>query len=248
MLNFSVIVPLIPQHDSEMIGLLKYLKSKESFIHEIIICRSETPISRAAFVQRKYLRHAKKIDLKPNVIVSSVPFRAYDGTNRNRGIEIATAGFIVFLDADDLYADSMFQIISNVFISTNCDAILHDYTFDTSDFEKINVHKVGTFELEYPEHASILDFETPIRKKESPFLPQIHHAHLSIKNDPLVERFLDIFPGADTEYCKRLIRSGNKVVYVEEMLSFWNRNRSFKYKVRLGRNKLRLKFRLNSQN
>jgi glycosyltransferase involved in cell wall biosynthesis len=231
-----------------MFDLLKYLKLKESSIHEIIICRSETPISKEASVQRKYLRHAKRIDLKPRVIVSSVPFRAYDGTNRNRGIEIAKADFIVFLDADDLYADSMFELISNAFIASNCDAVLHDYTFDINDFEKINVNNTNFYDLYYPETESLLDFNSPIRKKDSLLVPKLHHAHLSIKKDSLVEPFLDIFPGADTEYCKRLIRNGSKIVYIEEVLSFWNRNRSFRYKVRLARNKLRLKFRLDSKN
>ena len=231
-----------------MLGLLKYLKLNESFIQEVIVCRSETPAFKAASIQKRYVRQAEKIHLKPSVIVSSVPFRAYDGTNRNRGMKLATADYIVFLDADDLYAESMFEVISNVFMSTDCDGILHDYTFDTSDFKEIDKYRVKALELEYSDSASLLDFNTPINIKYSSNLPKIHHAHLSIKKEKFQEEFLDIFPGADTEYCKRIIRDGKRVLYIEEKLSFWNRNRSIRYKIRLVRKKLRLKFRLYFQN
>ena len=231
-----------------MLELLKYLKLKEVFIQEVIVCRSETPVFKASSIQKRYGRQAEKIRLKPRVIVSSVPFRAYDGTNRNRGMKLASADYIVFLDADDLYAECMFDIISNIFISTDCDAVLHNYTFDTSDFKEIDEYRVKTLELEYPDSAALLDFQKPIRIKNSSELPKLHHAHLSMKKGAFLEEFLDIFPGADTEYCKRVIRSGKRVVYIDEKLSFWNRKRSFRYKIRLVRNKLRLKSRFHSQN
>lgn len=240
-LKFSIIVPLIPQHDREMLRLFRYLKLKEDFIQEVIICRSETPTYMATFIKKKYLCCAKQLNFKPKVLVSSVPFRAYDGTNRNRGLKLATSDFVVFLDADDLYADSMFEIISKAFVDTNCHAILHDYTLDTKDFELINSSKVVTYELDFPGSASLLDFNEPIIKKGTSFLPNLHHAHLSIRTGSLVEQYLDIFPGADTEYCKRIIRGGKKVIFIDAKLSFWNRNRSFRYKIRLGRNKLRSK-------
>ena len=142
----------------------------------------------------------------------------------------------------------MFEIISNIFSSTDCDAILHNYTFDTSDFKEIDEFRVKTLELEYPDSAALLDFQKPIRIKNSSELPKLHHAHLSMKKGTFLEEFLDIFPGADTEYCKRVIRSGKRVVYIDEKLSFWNRKRSFRYKIRLVRNKLRLKSRFHSQN
>jgi hypothetical protein len=62
--------------------------------------------------------------------------------------------------------------------------------------------------------------------------PLIHHAHLSINRESVNLRYLDIFPGADTEFCKRLIVSGAKVFYTNKKLSFWNRNRSVRYLLR----------------
>lgn len=240
MLKFSVIVPLIPEHDSELRTLFHYLKVKKDFISEIIVCRSETTRRSHSRVEKKYNKWLDQLDFGQKVILSSIPGIAYDGTNRNRGIEIANSNYIVFLDADDAYSDDMFDLFSNVFESGNVEAILHDYTFDKHDLNHTEKIEVSVADLGYAPDASLMDFQTPIHLIKTGDYPQIHHAHLAIKKDCVPQRFLDIFPGADTEYCKRLIQSGVHVVYIDLKLSFWNRERSLRYKIRLAKKKFGL--------
>lgn len=241
MREFSVVVPLIPEHDRELKSLMLYLKSQSEFIHELVISRSETLPRKHEKVLRKYQKWSNQIGLSFDLKLISSPGIAFDGTNRNRGTLEATAPYIAYLDADDEYSPEMFQILSNVFTESQCDAILHNYSLDASEIKKSKVELITYFELDYPEDKSLLDFENPISGKNSISTPRIHHAHLTIKRQAVEELYLDIFPGADTEYCKRLIRNGKKVIYIKNELSFWNRERSLRYKIRLAKKKFGLK-------
>lgn len=240
MIKFSVIVPLIPEHDRELRILFQYLKANEEFISEIIICRSETPARAHHRIEKKYNAWLKKIELNKQMVLTSTPSVAYDGTNRNRGIEIAKSDYLIFLDADDLYSNRMFETISSVFVRFGVEAILHDYTFKTSELNISETDDISVTELGYPMDSPLTDFQIPIFEKNTGRKPQIHHAHLAIKKEKVPQRFLDIFPGADTEFCKRLIRESVRVFYIDSKLSFWNRDRSLRYKIRLAKKKFGL--------
>lgn len=241
MQKISVIVPLIPEHDREVLRLMRYLKSQENYISELIICRSETPKVRHADVLGKYVRWAKKHKLNFSIKLSSTPMKAYDGTNRNRGIDQASSDILICLDADDAYAENMIGIIIDLFEKTNSDVVLHNFTYEMNDLSLVQAEISGFQYLTYPADADLMDFSTPISAMNNIEKPQIHHAHISFRKSRVKERYTDIFPGADTEYCKRLIRNGKKVLYIDQPISFWNRKRSFRYKIRLAKIKFGLK-------
>ena len=237
----SIIVPLIPEHDREVLRLLRYLRPQEDYISELIICRSETPEKQCPDVLRKYVRWAKKLNVNFSIELSSTPTKAYDGTNRNRGIDKATSDILICLDADDSYAENMIKIIVESFEKTNCDAILHNYTYELNQLSLVQSELPRFQYLAYPPEASLMDFSVPISTTNNIEKPQIHHAHISFRKSQVEERYTDIFPGADTEYCKRLIRNGKQVLYLDEKISFWNRKRSLRYKFRLAKIKFGLK-------
>lgn len=240
MLKFSVIVPLIPEHDPDLRQLFRYLKTQEDYIYELIVCRSETPLHRMESVERKYQKWLSELSIRFELIVLFIPEQAYDGTNRNRGLAVSKSDYIVFLDADDQYNSKMFTILSSAFLNAHCDAVLHNFTYDIKELNT-EPKMVSDYQLlEYSQDSSSLDFSTPISLANSRNSPRIHHAHLSINKNKIRANFLDIFPGADTEYCKRIIHQGARVLYIDEKLSFWNRKRSFRYKIRLAKKKFGL--------
>lgn len=234
---FTVIIPLIPQHDQLLKKILLDLSAEEDLIHEIIVSRSESFLPRF-ILEAKFNNWAKKLDMRTKIRVSSVRTKAADGSNRARAWEMASTTYVAFMDADDRYAKNRLSIILKIFTDTNCDGVIHNYFEDDSSFDHTESRDSLAFITQLsPPRTSGEEFGT-ITDVMGRSLP-LHYAHLSVKNKLRESiNYSDRFPGADIEFCQKILTSGRLLYYTPVKLSKWSRNRSFRYKLRLIRNRL----------
>jgi hypothetical protein len=232
---FSIVIPLVPDHDSELRRLFGTLAYEDDLIEEIIICRSETSIKSHPRIEAKFRKYARKAGLTAVIELDSIPEQAWDGPNRNRGIERARGELIAFIDADDFYQLNRLHTILKAFEASSCDAVLHNYELDPKQWnpsaQAIPIFNEST--LEILSYTGPQDLITPIVSENGDTVA-IHHAHLSVRTKSIKGlRYTARFPGADTEYCKKLILESLYIAYSPAKLSFWNRKRSVRYKFRL---------------
>ena len=235
---FSIVVPLIPQHDNEILRLFKTLSVQQDYIEEIYLCRSESRLP-LFLLNRKFEAMATAAKLSVPIILDLVSGVARDGENRNRGWMRSRAKYVVFLDADDSYSNTMLSEIYKCCSQYEPDAIIHDYNpennFSESDItqSKVLSERVNLAKTKHPRE----EFYEVVGEQETPL--RIHFAHVTIKNSVKDDlKFSSRFPAADKEMTQILIKRGYSVYYINAALSGWSRNRSFRYRIRLFKNKL----------
>jgi hypothetical protein len=235
---FTVVIPLIPQHDFELKRILKLLAKEQHLINEVIICRSETKGSLDR-IKKKYSRYANAVGFNKAINVNCVDSVARDGTNRNRGWQSATTDYVAFMDADDLYSEKRLTTLSEVLNSTNADGILHSYSSSILLNDLSDISETKSNQIHVKKNKEGIDCLTDSLGNEL----KVHFAHITVRNHVKASlMFTDKFPGADWEFATQLVSQGFNVQYLNQELSAWSRNRSIRYKARLYRMKLSKKF------
>lgn len=238
--QFTVIIPLIPQHDFEIKRILKILVSEQDLIKQVIICRSETrDLGEAA--KKKYSRDAKSVGFKKEIIVDSVRGVARDGTNRNRGWHKVNTEFVAFMDADDLYSTNRLSLILETFRTTDADVVVHNYNStgnNSSNFENLNAFQLKNCKVFLEKKDNSSDFLADMDGNAL----KVHFAHICVRNE-IRNRlmFTDRFPGADWEFATSLVALGIEMRFIDAELSAWNRKRSVRYLVRIYKMRLQSK-------
>lgn len=224
MAKYSVVIPLIPQHDREMGRIFHELRQSRELLEEIIICRSESLIAQRR-IKKRMLRLAKRSGINSEIVkFSFVSKKATAGENRNRGWNLATGSHVAFMDADDSYATYRLSIIDKFLVSSGGAAAVHnigEHFQDTLNFEpemgnvrKIQLDDSGNFSA----GGTVVAF---------------HYAHLTLETSLRDKyQYTDIFPGEDLELVKRMTVDGVAISHFGVELSHWNRKRSFRYEIR----------------
>jgi hypothetical protein len=239
--KFTIVIPLIPQHDFEIKRILRTLVSEQDLIKQVIICRSETrDLGKAA--KKKYVKAAKSVGFQKDILVDSVRSVARDGTNRNRGWNNADSEFVAFLDADDLYSKNRLSVILETFRTTEADAVVHNYKSSggsSPDFVTPSAYESESSKVFLGTKDDSSDF---LADKSGNAL-KVHFAHISVRNEIRSSlMFTDRFPGADWEFATSLVALGYEMRYIDAELSAWNRKRSARYLVRIY--KMRIQYKL----
>jgi len=230
--KFTVVIPLIPQHDFEIKRILKLLAYEQNLIKRVIICRSETKDSGRA-ARNRYKKYAESVGFLKEIYVDCVKNVARDGTNRNRGWLSADTEFVAFLDADDLYSKNRLSVILESFRNYKADAIVHNYNSIggvSSDFEFLGATKSDNPKVAIGKKSDSNDYLADVNGNEL----KVHFAHITVRNE-IKEKlmFTDMFPGADWEFATSLVKLGYEMRYIDAELSSWNRKRSARYLFRV---------------
>ena len=235
---FTVVIPLIPQHDFEIKRILNLLANEQHLIEKLIICRSETKGS-VSKVEKRYQKYAESVGFKKEIYVDFVKHVARDGTNRNRGWKLASTKYVAFMDADDLYSNTRLSTLLNFFDSTDADAMLHNYSSLTLSTEIHNEIPCQNTKIVVEKDEKGIDYLVDILGNKL----KLHFAHITVRNDiKEILMFTDRFPGADWEFATQLVSRGLNVQYLTQELSAWSRNRSIRYRLRLYKMRLSKKF------
>ena len=240
MSKFSIVIPLIPAHDRELKRLFNVLACEVELIKEVIICRSETKSKEHEKRIKFFQKLAKRSRLDVPIIFSPVSGVARDGTNRNRGWDLSSGKYVAFIDADDLYSKNRLTILDKIFEQYGFQAVIHNYSETGEVVSPLTLlaQNIDAHQVVFPKSVDTEDLKVSLRSEKSGSI-RIHHAHLTLVNDKsITARYKDIFPGADTEFCKRLVVNNKKVGYVDLQLSSWNRRRNLRYKIRLVKHRL----------
>lgn len=224
---FSVVIPLIPAHDSHVFKLLRFLALDTSNLREIIICRSESSPRSAKSFSRKVQKLVTQLGFSIPVKSSFSELQCNDGLNRNRGAEIATADYLLFIDADDEYHPERTQILKRAIELSSSDALLHSYSLSKFDNSKLlDPGKVAI-------NLFKIDAEGLLRVANLSSNQNWHNAHLTVKRSVILANpFLSIWPGADLELVSRLVGKGYKVNHINLVLSRWVRKKPIRYHIR----------------
>jgi len=224
---FSAVIPLIPAHDGHVFKLLRFLSLDTSSLKEVIICRSESSPMSARIFLRKLKIAATQLGFSIPVRVSFSELQCNDGLNRNRGAEIATAEYLLFLDADDEYHPKRTSYLQHAIELSGSDALLHGYSL--SKLDDPNLSTLGLVDI----NAFAIDPNGLLAVSNLSSNENWHNAHLTVKRSVILANpFLPIWPGADQELVTRLVKMGYKVNHLNLVLSRWVRQKPIRYHLR----------------
>jgi glycosyltransferase involved in cell wall biosynthesis len=131
MLTFSIVIPVYPPH-------FKFIQSVLNQIDSFVVDTSQYNISEVV-ISASNTKTLPAFQSKYTIINSYVEHACNASMNRNRGWELSTGDFIVFLDADDIYHPEKIAITFETIMKlpdTNC--LLHSYVFADRDIPTIS--------------------------------------------------------------------------------------------------------------
>ena len=172
-----------------------------------IICVNDASPDNSLAILREYEERDKRIiviDLKKNL---------RQGGARNRGIKIARAKYIAFVDSDDWVANNMYELLYNKIISASADLVHCDYYRYSTEILKADRQFEKNTWLKHREMAN-KDF---IMVSEFP-VTALYNRNLFVTNDLY---FPEHTFYEDTAITYLLYLLANKVEHIDEPLYYY---------------------------
>lgn len=240
-MKFSIVIPCIPKHHKYLPKLVKFLVLNGSEIGEILIVTSSTDEDTIQKLRTDLVYGDSGIEI---VVIGTLSEKTA-GENRNSGWNAASGEYVMFLDADDWYANSRTHIISEAIKSSNADFVLHNYwkfkpkwflendiLFNSDTWLKSKDLIASTWEGKARntdlERGLNGDTNVIARDKEGNSWP-IQHGHVTIRKSVNI-RFSKEY-GEDGRIIRDALENGFEVLYLPNKLSIYNQI-SFNFAIR----------------
>ena len=235
---FSIVIPVVEQHDKFLPALISGLCKEAHLIEEIIICRGgldESKRDQYICWLNQFTKSQGKVI--PLFLESSRKSRNA-GRNRNIGAQKAKSDWIAFIDADDIYSDERLSILKKV-IEKNpgTNLILHSYTYqnELGEYPLIQVNQQTSFEpilneVLYNENHEGTNSEENTNIKvpvSAGGRSRVHHGHVTVRKS-VFEKIHYITEGVaeDGKFCRRVLQELGGVIYLAVPLSIYVVNES----------------------
>ena len=218
-------------HKKYIKRIVKYLSQNQKFVSEIIIVLD--PIKGiSAFIFRlkiSIILSGAKIKIPAQIFLS--PERLYAGAARNKGWLKATSDWIMFLDADDEYANSRFSIIANyIALTPAANVFVHSYCSSSEDFPQLELLSTSK---DFPKLISFESIKSTtlknldLKDNSGLFVPDsnggfyaVHHGHLTVRRSLMNNHmFPSTIKAEDTDFCRSVLFGAGGVFYIPLKLS-----------------------------
>ena len=232
---FSIVVPLVKDHDAYIPNLFATLSIERELVTEIIIARSQLPRDQKEQFARYIKACASNAGLIGKEVIVESESKQNAAQNRNLGGIQAKSDWICFLDADDEYSEFRLSYLSQI-IETHSEAnlILHSYTYQNelsnwpmpTNFER-DKYKISKEIQKFVVASDQNDTNLKVPVEGSGF-NRIHHGHITVKNEAFRKtKFQVDQPGKeDGIFCNSVLREFGSAYYLPTALSVYNIERS----------------------
>ena len=232
---FSIVIPCYPGHFKYVNNILSQIHSfymtKEFDIHEIIFAVSGT--------SEEYFRKLIKIDTKYPIVVHATPDECWAARNRNRGWEMVTVEWIIFLDIDDVYhPDKLYVTHQAILRFPDIDCVLHTWVGPTyKNFESLTyrdpelIHVTGN-DVIYnltPKNGVYTSVTVPAyRYPGAPRHGLIHHGIATVRANSKLRYDEAMQRGEDCKFCNQQSLEG-KIIVIDANLMIYGNGKWIKY-------------------
>jgi glycosyltransferase involved in cell wall biosynthesis len=228
---FSIILSSTTVHNKYIKKICRYLSNNQKYVSELIIVVD--PIKGlSAFLFRLKLRVMLIIlnwKIPVHLLLSSS--RLYSGLARNSGWLKAKSEWLMFLDADDEYADSRFAIIENyIALTPSANVFVHSYCSSKEEFPDFKPFFASqelpkTISPETIKNATIKNLD--LHDSNNLFVPNfnggfypVHHGHLTVRKSLMKDH---MFPckvkAEDTDFCRSVLFGAGGIFHIPLKLS-----------------------------
>lgn len=215
MISYSIVVPCYPAHFKYLSSLINQINNFQIdnyfTIKEIIICASEVDKLTEDLSHTKY-----------PIVFSCVPDKCNASKNRNRGLDVASADYVIFLDADDTYHFQKLKVTSEIISNLNkVNCVLHGYHQRMVPI-KWGYESINSYKIVFNDTTKFLT-NPNINSNVVPVDIAVHHGVSCVKSS-IKSRFIeDLNYGEDGRFCQSILYNEGGLICTDAKLMCYNK-------------------------